>query len=385
MIFTRPLILSTCLTVLSTAVCADFSQEVADVSAYPFVGTDRPQTSQTSTHLRHFALIGEMLYLKPYLGKTPWLYADNFSQYTSSSNPAIFPKTIKTLEMDFDFGFRLGFGFNTSWMNMENQVTWMRLHTQTTQKLTPVTNIVAATNYTVFGQPLAYETYWTSLGYYPYVPPMGQIIDGQQSTNFEWDQIDAVSKIPLTPFKVATFSPLFGLRGLVYQISSKLTNIINAYGPDLATTPPFNNLITELKQTFNAVGLVGGLDGDVNFGQGFHLSALLDAALVYGNVKTSNNTRLNVPVVPTETVPVEYSYATHGYKVKPVFDFQATLSWNRGSSDGKMAFNIHMGYEVHYMPHLIEYVRIYIPGQGSKSQSYDSMLQGFNAGLGLSF
>ena len=409
MIYKRPLLLSACLTLLSSATFANFAEEdemlqddvfdeeiaiedeVSDASMYSFISEDYPQMPDMPRKMHHYALIGEMLYLKPYLGSMPWIYSENDSQYNNASlsttTSTAISDRIKNMEMDFDFGFRVGVGFNTTWMKMENQITWMRLHTQTSKSLSPLTSVVPTLiEYQNYNQPLAYKPYWFTIGLgvtTPYTFPPGQIVSGKESTTFHWDQIDAVSKIPLRPLKRATFSPLLGVRGLISEIKSNMTEVYNTYGTTLVTIPPFNTTSTDLKETFNAVGLVAGLDSDINFGMGFHLSALFDAALVYGNMKTSTDFSTSVPVISQIFTPQDHRAFEESYKFKPLIDLQATLSWNRNFWNNKLAFNVHVGYEVHYMPNFIELIRTI--DSGNTTYTYDLMLQGLNAGLGLSF
>ncbi|MCX6990370.1 MAG: Lpg1974 family pore-forming outer membrane protein [Chlamydiae bacterium] len=413
MIHKRPLLLSACLTLLSAATFANFEQEdealldddfdeemtqgdeVSDASMYSFIAEEYPQMPDMPRKMHHYAIIGEMLYLKPYLGSMPWIYLENDSEYNDPISPSTtysnVSERIKNIEMDFDFGFRVGVGFNTTWLNMENQVTWMRLHTQTSKSLSPLTSVVPSLLDNNYNQPLSYQPFWFTLGLEtlgrgklaPYIIPPGQIVSGKESTIFHWDQIDGVSKIPLNALKRATFSPLLGVRGLISEIKSNMTEVYNYYGTTPATTPPFNTTSTDLKETFNAVGLVAGLDSDINFGMGFHLSALFDAALVYGNMKTSNHFSSNVPVISQYITPQDHRAFEESYKFKPLIDLQATLSWNRNLWKNKLAFNVHVGYEVHYMPNFFEFIRtIY---SGNTTYTYDLMLQGLNAGLGLSF
>lgn len=380
--FKRHLCISTCLALLSTTtLLADYSQEISDASMYPFIRPDFPKSSIDSP-LHHYTVIGEMLYLKPYLGGLPWTYEGNLSGLSVGPSPTdqqSISEKIQNINLDFDFGFRLGVGFNTTWMKMENQLTWMRLHTQTSQTLPQG---IFTSNADLAGSPLIYIPYWVNRAA---INEAGQsnvaLLNVQESTNFKWDLIDAVSKIPLSALKRATFSPLFGLRGLIYQMNSNLLQNSNAYGDTITLTPPFNTYIIKLKQRFNAVGLIGGLDSDVNFGYGLHLSALFDAALVYGNSKASNRFISNVPLDLPVVFPQNIIMRVQNYKFKPMFDFQVTLSWNINTANDRLGLNVHLGYELHYMPNFIEYkaqTRIDL-------NKRNLMLQGLNTGLGISF
>lgn len=383
------LLLSTYITLLSTtALYADYSEEISDASMYPFIKPGYP-TSSINSDLHHYTVFGEMLYLKPYLGNLPFVYQQNLSNTFTTAVPSGIQGTteiIKNIELDFDFGFRLGVGFNTTWMKMENQLTWMRLHTQKTQVLPQA---ILTSNPSLQGSPIVYYSYWIGNNS---INPEGlaniALLNVQESTNFKWDVIDAVSKIPLSPFKRVTFSPLFGLRGLLYSLNSNLLQNSNAYGRTVTTTPPFNTYTIKLKNSFNAVGLIGGLDSDIDFGKGFHLSALLDAALVYGNLKSSNRFTANTPIAVPYAFPRILDTKLASYNFKPLFDFQVTLSWNINTANNRLGLNLHLGYELHYMPNFTQYLTQFVEMDFdtlTTAYQYNLMLQGLNAGLGISF
>lgn len=409
MLSKRSIFLSTCFTLFSLSGYADleefredqeedlidqdiaYEDEIADAPMYAVISQECLDKTPAPQKLHHYVLYGEMLYVKPYMGGMPWTYLQDNSQLfnpnSSSTTYSAISEDIKNITMDFDFGFRIGVGFNTTWMKLENQLTWMRLHTQTSHELSTLTNIVNTVDPAyAFGQPLIYSPFWFSLSDSALstgasVP--GIEIGASETTKLKWDQIDWVFKIPLTPMKKLAFLPLLGIRGLISTVSSKQSQFFAAYGDTFTTTPPFNNTVTQLKERFNAVGLVAGMESDIHFGWGIHLSALLDASIVYGNVKRNHHTVINVPVVPGKLVPQDYYAYDQNSKFKPIFDGQATLSWNWNFCKSKYTLNTHIGYEVHYMPDFLEFIRVI--NDGDTPYTYDLMMQGFNAGLGLSF
>lgn len=357
---------------------------ISDLSQYPTVAECFP--SSTSSVRHHYVLMGEMLYLKPSLDSMPWLYQYDNSQ---DNDPAVSSTTymkqsdkLKMIDLPSDFGFRVAAGFNTTWMNMEFLVSWERLYTHKNSSVSPlpVVNFSDPT----FNQPVTYYSFWNSTITQP--ANVGQIYFANNKTKFHWNQIDLTGKIPLKAAKRFSLSPVLGVRGVISSFQTKTNFYTTQYGVTNTTTPPFNENITDVKQNFRAIGLLGGLDGDLDFGMGFHLSTLVEGALVFGNLKSYNNEQLNTPVVPTRLVPTTYNTSISSQGFKPIVDAQVALSWNYSFWKDKLTLNMHIGYEAHYVPNFFQLI-YYLADNGDNETTifYDLTVQGLDAGLGLSF
>ncbi|MCX6990369.1 MAG: Lpg1974 family pore-forming outer membrane protein [Chlamydiae bacterium] len=366
-------------------------ETIADVSEYPCIAErSQPEPGVPSLERRHhYFLMGEMLYLKPSLDSMPWLSVyDN----TDFNDPDLVSTTfssqsdkLKLINIPFDFGFRVAAGFNASWLNLEILGSWERFHTSNTTSVPKLTVIKSDSGY---NQPVMYDNYWsTSLK----ETPDGQVYFANNQTQFHWDQIDLTAKIPLKALNCFTLSPVLGVRGLISNFDTTTSLFYNQYGSTYTTTPPYNENIDVIKQKYNAIGLLGGLDGDVNFGKGFHLSALLEGALVFGELKTYNNSQLILPGPTlqsdsTTKYPTISNLSMKSYGFKPMLDAQVALSWNRAFWKDKITLNIHLGYEAHFMPNFFE-LQYYITDTKHNAQPtyFDLTMQGLDAGIGLSF
>lgn len=328
-----------------------------------------------------YTFFGEMLYLRPYFQEMESFDAINSSQFppltSSTTTSQIRQDHIKGVDWDFNFGFRLGFQFKAHWLNMESELIWMRFHADHTKHFP----LAVVSNYTEFLYDLVYGPYWNRSD----TEPCGQGYDVSYHTKLNWDQIDLLSKFPLHPLKNFTIAPKLGIRGLISQVRVKLHDIkdgIGCGGP-IVTSGPLDTQTSKLYQRYHAIGLLTGFDTDTNLGWGFHFDTLFNAALVFGDMRTKNNSSKTEPVVPPNSYPFTYTSKASYYMLKPVFDAQVLLSWKRNFFKDKMGLDIYAGYELHFIPDYVQALRL--SDSGDQIQEYDLSMQGLVAGLGISF
>lgn len=364
----------------------DFFSDVSSMTnspseSTPFQTETKPLPAPSIEKQGHYTVSGELLYLKPGFDSLPWLYSsDNTQLNNPNSSSTTFSQQdtdLEVMNLPFDFGFRLAAGFNSTWLNLELLLTWERFYTHGTNKLGHLSNTAT----TAYNQPTAYSSYWD----YPAVTIEGQIYEAKNTIKFHWNKIDLTAAIPLKGNNRFIVSPLIGLRGLVTNFSSAITTPTNRLGNSTTTVSttlvsPSNYTLTKLQQKFNAIGLVGGLNGDVNCGQGFHINALLDAAIVYGQLHS--HIYNNKFQAYTAQDPFIASFTTKPNRFVPIVDIQATAYWNKAFYDNKMNLYIHLGYEAHWLPNFFEYLN---PKDNDRRSFFDLSLQGLNAGIGLSF
>lgn len=350
------------------------SSTIADSSKYPAsLGSAQDQSLKVSLQQKeHYTLMGEMLYLKPGFDSLPWFYVIDYAQANDVSLPSTTfsaqSTQLKVIDLPFDFGFRLAAGFNPTWLNLNLLLSWERFYTSGSSSVPQISEFTV-NNY---NQPTAYISFWNGNG------PAGQINVASQTSSFDWDQIDFIGAICLKAMNRLTLSPLLGLRGLITKFNSTINYSTNQYGSTTVTAPPFNQSVTALKQKFNAIGLVGGLDGDLDFGRGFHLKALMEGSVTFGELKTQNNQQVIVPI--GSQVPTVRNQELKTYGFKPMLDAQVALFWTRAFYENKMKLDIHLGYEAHFIPNFFQFIT-----KNNYSRFFDLTMQGLDAGIGLSF
>lgn len=336
-----------------------------DTQSYPPVA---PKLKQ------RYTVSGELLYLKPEFDGLPWLYVYDNSQFNSqvagtSSNQYA---NLKVIDLPFDLGFRLAAGFNPTWLNLELLLTWERLYTQNTSQ----EKILYSQPITTYNQPVVYREYWG----YNVINIVGQYNTAQNTTSFHWNKIDLTAAIPLKGMNRFMLSPFMGLRGLITNFSSVITFIANALGSTPTLNPPANYSVTQLLQKFNAIGFLGGLSGDIDCGQGFHVKGLMDGALVFGQLHSAIYDRKFQ--YQASWSPYLSSFTINPHRFVPIIDAQATVYWNKDFYDNRVNLSIHLGYEGHWLFNFYEYLS---PQSQRRRNLFDLSLQGLNAGISLSF
>ncbi|MCX6990368.1 MAG: Lpg1974 family pore-forming outer membrane protein [Chlamydiae bacterium] len=320
----------------------------------------------------HFSFFGEMLYLKAYFQGAPSVPITNAEQI-NSRHPSLtsdyFSEEYNPFDLDFAFGFRVGFDFKAHWMGIENQLVWMRYHTSTHTNFS--TGIL---NSRIYG------SYWNRSD----TEPCGLGYKINYQTKIDWDMIDLTSKIPLSPLKRITLSPKIGVRGLISDVQANIHKIKSFYGctqPSL--TPPQNTQTNKLSQKYNAIGLLCGFDSDIDLGIGFHFATIFNAAAVFGEVDTKNIGSKWEPVIRPDSFPFTYTAKDSYYAVSPIFDAKFNFSWKKECFNNKVGFDISIGYEIEYMPNFLQLVSL--SDSGDNVEKYDFSMQGLNVGLGISF
>jgi len=351
---------------------------------FPAPADEQQNVSDNLSPRHHYVFAGEMLYLKPSLDSMPWFSVyDDTENNSSALSTTTFSKQssqLKQINLPYDFGFRIAMGLDATWMNLKILANWMRLHTHEDSSVPtlPVINFADPG----INQPLFYRAFWTS----EITHPTGQIYFANNHTNFHFDQVDLTTKVPLRAMRKLTLAPLIGVRAVIADFKTTINYFTTQYGSTDTTTPPFNENITEVKERFRAMGPVAGFDGNLSLGWGFHLNTLVDAALVFTDLKSFNQEQKIVPVQVGVQVPVVYNTSMKSLGFKPMIDVQLALTWNKGFWQDKMTLNFHMGYEAHFTPNFFDL--IYFKSDSNTADTnvfYDLTLQGLNAGIGLSF
>jgi len=328
-----------------------------------------PVETSVSKQIIPYSIVGEMLYLKPYLqgmistfGRDSPLEVSTLREITDR---------LHGFDLDFDFGFRIGTGFRANWMNLETDLTWMHFHSHSSQDL-PIGNPFIGFNY---------NGYWNN----SFSEPFGGGYVLSHRVKLHFDQIDLASKIPLVPTKWFTIAPKLGIRGILTDINVKFKEFKTDWGLQqlIIITPPFNTVLMTQKEKYRAIGLLTGLDTATNFGKGFYLDTIFNAALVFGDLHTAHRSKTIVPIQTPDSLPTIYDSKTSDYLFRPVIDAQFLLSWKKEWRSPKVSIDIHAGYEVHYLPNFLQMVRL--NDSGSEVNEYDFSMQGVIAGITFSF
>jgi Legionella pneumophila major outer membrane protein precursor len=340
----------------------------------------QPMQTQKNISPKHdelpYTLEGEVLYLKPYLSNVPYLIDSNLTAFSQDA-PQYVSSRIKNQKFEGDFGFNLNASFQTHWIDSILNLGWMRFYTKSKQK----SYVISDFGDNGYNAPEALGYVWNANFTEPQLTSSDAVLDTLQSftanasgtSKLNIDLITFMIKFPYLTKKRLTLLPSFGVQGFLFNYSSHIDRLKNYWGSGATDTSPFNKNLVYLKQRFNAIGPSLAFEGGFDLGSNWSFDFLAQAAAVFGQLKSYNNTKMITPD------PLTADNQSKANMFKALANIRMGFSWNKQWS--KVGLLVKAGYDVHFMPNVIQLVN-------SNSNSIwrsDLSTQGVYGGLGLEF
>jgi len=333
-----------------------------------------PSSSGSGPRVLRYTFGGDVLYLKPYFSNVPYLITSDLTNY---SNPSPHNSSSKLVnqKMSGDLGFTVWASYMSNWADLTTEARWSRYHTSSHQKSYSISDF----GNNGYNAPLAINYVWNSSYTEPYQTNLADnpyqsftaYAKGTTSLNLDW--IDLTFKFPYKTKKHLAVLPYVGVRGFLFEYKSTITRYKNYWGTAPSTNPQNQN-VDKLKERFNAVGPNLGVDASLIFGHGFSFDLMAQGSFVFGQLDSYNNsskTQLN------DNVFAGYSQKTNLFK--GLFDLRMGFSYEKDWN--KVGFMAEVGYDLHYMPNLIQLMN---PAINQVFRS-DLSTQGVYGGLALKF
>ncbi len=143
--------------------------------------------------------------------------------------------------------------------------------------------------------------------------------------------------------KQASLRPFTGLRGgsLRQTLALSYQGGLIQFGSDL----PANNEVS-LKNYYEGIGVVGGLELDFNFGCGWSLFGEFAGSILYGQFSISHDENIREMTSPFSKVTVLETKNTFKSS-KPAVDLSLGIQWHSLVSDNKYGFTALLAWEQH--------------------------------------
>jgi TolA-binding protein len=234
------------------------------------------------------------------------------------------------LDFDWDWGFRIGTGYNFAHDHWDIALNWthMENHAHRSQ---------SAPNIQV----------WLTPG-----PNSGTEAGLTTFTSARWkvnlEQIDLELGREFFAGTHFTIRPNIGARSAF--IFQKFNPFVSGPGTFGLSIGPVSNSVT-LKNKFWGFGFLAGLDTNWKLGRGFSLFGDASFALLFGFFKVQEKGTV-VQLVPPDGVNAGQGWKSgSSFRTeKPIFDLALGLKWNRTFFEEKCALTLKTGYEYHLYP-----------------------------------
>lgn len=354
-------------TTSSSAMDAPTSLDVTSLKSEPTPVSNGKKTLR-------YTFGGDVLYLKPYFSNVPYLITANLTNYSDPS-PNNSSAKIQSQNFHGDFGFNIWASYQSNWVDLTLEAKWSRFHTTSHQKTYQISNF----GNDGFNAPIAITYIWNSSDTEPYRevetdnPYQSFTSYASGKTTLDLDWLDLMFKFPYTTKKHLQISPFIAVKGLLFEYKNTITRKKNYSGTTPVATPVNQNLVY-LKQHFNAVGPSLGVDASLLFGKGFAFDLLAQGSLVFGQLKSYNNSTRYQP-----TADAQAEYAQKNNVFKGILDLRLGFSWTKDWN--RMGLVAEVGYDMHYMPNLMQLIN---PSINQVFRS-DLSTQGVYGGLALRF
>lgn len=198
--------------------------------------------------------------------------------------------------------------------------------------------------------------------------------------HISFDEMDFIFTTYRQPSDWAKVTMGAGIRSLLTKFVLTAIQVSNRWGNDtLVIEPPFNTAKQVLTQKLNTVGLVGVIEGTFDIYKGLKVVSGMSLAFNVGKSEGTNVMTVNNPDRPVSSTLID----NPGTTVKPQFDGDIGLQYEWINTDKTFGLLVEVGYEAHYMPNFVQYIR---SSDGKVlSEETDFSIQAFRARAGISF
>jgi len=255
-----------------------------------------------------------------------------------TGTPTVVESRVKSPHFRWDWGFRLGLGYNLPCDCWGIAVYWTHIHAHTRSR-----NREGFTPFTGPGTPTAFFTpAWGFVGYNTDGDPTG--ID---LTRAHWkmrlDMLDVELGRPFCVSQCLTIRPHIGVRAVWLNQRYRIENFVVDV-PTLGT----ETLVQEvrLKSDYEAVGLRGGLDTQWDLGCGMSLYGSAAASVVYGNFDLRSRDRYRTTATVT-FFEFDVEQKHNVCACRAITDAGIGLRWRTCLCGDSMAVTLQIGWEHH--------------------------------------
>jgi len=324
-----------------------------------------PQNAPEKPYRQHYSLYGDFLYWQPFINDSYWGYK---SQSSTSNKEYRF-------QFDWDMGFRVGAAFKTTWENLTIDGNWTNFHTSSTNSHEDASLFGAATGsfpkYNLYTRPYSAFTF-------------GNAWKVKSKYKVYFDQFDLTFKRAIGLSKNFTLSPFAGVRALATRYSLDATSYTTYFGTNLSTpNGSLDNHTLNVSDKMKSIGLLGGLNANLQFGYGFGFYFGGDFFIGYGYDKIKTHSKNNFAGV----VIANNSLSQNTYSIRTMFDLSTGFSWDHNFAKNRLNLLFSAGYEFHM---LNDSPVLLYNGSGSDPSYYNepaksTAFQGLTARFGLGF
>jgi len=303
----------------------------------PVAMTSSPMPMTQSTPpptFQHYTFYGDMLYWKPIDTSTMWALK------LDRTNLPFTTETTYPFKFSWDFGFRLGFVYKMPWNKLILDLNWTRFHTTSHnvhQDLTILQTLQTPVNTVNYNINLLNSALYTAGAAYK--------ITGAYT--IKWDQIDLAVRKKLNFDSRFSLVPYGGLRLLMDRSRLKMARYTDFWGAIEVTQPPVNSATMELYDSFTALGLLGGINGQLVLGRGFNLfltaGGYIGSAIEHGH---NNGQSFSGSTSPAATRDI---HRARQINLKTMIDMACGFDWKRNFYDGRYGIGLAAAYEFHVL------------------------------------
>ena len=347
----------------------------------------KPAPKKNAQSMNHFMVYGDFLYWQPFVTDATWTGNTIESNGDIAQDPN---NVVKDYGFSFswDYGFRAGLCFKTTWENLKFDAVWTRFHTQS--KNSHQDSSLQTSTDSALGFSMYNSIYANSLNNNS-VLSNGANWKANASYKIRYDQFDLMAQKIIMETKMFDLMPVLGVRGLVMNHTFKRKMINAYYGSSPATSTDYDFISSRKKNNSYAVGLVAGLNNRLKFGKGFGMSFLGDLFIGYGksNAITDDYYSAEAPSVPSmlgaEISSPYTEISQNGSGAKFMTDVMVNLDWMKSFGNNSLDLLLSVGYEFHYIfgsPFFINTNAWYL---GDSSLSQNMGFQGLTVRAGLGF
>lgn len=308
---------------------------------------------------------GDFLLWKPSLDGVAW--ATTAVLVPSVAGGTIYDR-YKTRSVHFDYapGFEIGAGVGIPFDHWDISFRWQRLFTTGEDHAKGA--LVAAV-----GERNIFDIIGTLAPLFS--PPN----EASAHTRLHLNVLDGVLGRSFLWSRYFSFRAFAGVRAVWLNLRWKLSYTMPIQVPD---QNPLSFSRYRIRNRFDAVGFVAGLETNWNLYKGFGLFSYGSIALVYG--KSSEKTREDFFLVPPLSTtlfeqPLTAKNATH--PVKGIFDIALGLKWEI-TFHKDYRFSMRAGYDFYYWPSVTQKTIVQTTRTRDRS---DLSFQGLIAGAGFDF
>ncbi|MBM3183766.1 MAG: hypothetical protein FJZ64_00470 [Chlamydiae bacterium] len=303
------------------------AEPISDASSTEIIGAQTQNqtipasatpTETAAPPIPHFSVYVDILFWGTNITSLP------YSQITGTTTPPG-PTTNVNFRFNWNPGFRVGASYHSSWRDFFSSLEWTRFHISTVNEMT----INTSTQQTLMPWMAGSSAY----------EPDGYGLSNHATYDLNFDQIDWVLRKEFIPAKDFTIAPFGGVRSAWIHSNFKVDR--KKWDPPV-TSVIISTSFTHLQNNLNAIGLIAGLENDLDLGLGFDFFMTGDTALLFGTSKSKSSFGAHPIPVRAGQYPLIINQQN---QITTVLDLTTGFDWKKAFQDWEILFKI--AYEAH--------------------------------------